>query len=461
MDGISFLAADVSSTAFGRGWPPDGGTLRLDAAEIVEFDVLVEETIARYRDDFESGFVAESPETLRRLPKYYAALDASAAAPSPFPPVACNAPWVSVVLEADGSVRPCFFHDAIGNVRRTPLASILAEQFARLSTRARRVDQRGVPALRLFTADRMAERAMAVVSRTPLEHAATEGRRPGSMDPREPDVRPAAEEALLDTQLAFDGVASTYDRSNVENRILRGMRSRVLAAVGRHVPVGSRILDLGCGPGGDDEQLARHGYLVTAIDWSPAMVEQARRRVRTAGVADRVEVRHLGIHQLDQLASSDVRRGVFEFRAAQLRAQSAGCGATGRGAASSGRRAGGVRDRAGLSVGNRVLWASPATGRGCASGFSAGLVPVPLRRAHGLDAVRHAGIVRARIQGRLASAVNRCVRWGCSHHRPTCRRLPIVIRRSSAWLQQVDDRAGACPGLRAWGDHFLVVLRKA
>ena len=127
VDGISFLAADVSSTAFGRARPPDGGLLRLGPAEIAEFETLVEETIARYRDDFESGFVSGSPEALRRLPKYYAALHADAAAVSTFPPVACNAPWVSVVLEADGSVRPCFFHEAIGNVRRAPLASILTD----------------------------------------------------------------------------------------------------------------------------------------------------------------------------------------------------------------------------------------------------------------------------------------------------------------------------------------------
>jgi MoaA/NifB/PqqE/SkfB family radical SAM enzyme len=131
LDGISFLAADTSSTAFGRDQPPGSPLLRLGRAEIAEFEALVEATIARYRDDFESGFVIGSPDTLRRLPKYYAALDSEAAglsaAPIPFPPVACNAPWVSVVLEADGSVRPCFFHEAIGNVRRDGLASIVAE----------------------------------------------------------------------------------------------------------------------------------------------------------------------------------------------------------------------------------------------------------------------------------------------------------------------------------------------
>jgi MoaA/NifB/PqqE/SkfB family radical SAM enzyme len=127
VDSISFLAADESSTAFGRAHPPDSRLLRLEPAEIAEFHALVEETIARYHDDFESGFVAGFPNALRRLPQYYAALESSAAAPAAFPPVACNAPWVSVVLEADGSVRPCFFHEAVGNVRTAPIASILAE----------------------------------------------------------------------------------------------------------------------------------------------------------------------------------------------------------------------------------------------------------------------------------------------------------------------------------------------
>jgi radical SAM protein with 4Fe4S-binding SPASM domain len=27
----------------------------------------------------------------------------------------CNAPWVSAVVEVDGSVRPCFFHRKVGS----------------------------------------------------------------------------------------------------------------------------------------------------------------------------------------------------------------------------------------------------------------------------------------------------------------------------------------------------------
>ena len=62
-----------------------------------------------------------SQEKLRRLPRYYAALTERRDPPL----VECNAPWMSVVVEADGSVRPCYFHRAVGNIRETGLAALL------------------------------------------------------------------------------------------------------------------------------------------------------------------------------------------------------------------------------------------------------------------------------------------------------------------------------------------------
>ena len=125
LDRISFLPADISSLGFGRATVADAGSplraLALDADEVAEFEAIIERTITVFAADFESGFVAEPPEKLRRLPRYYAALNGA----EPFPAVACNAPWVSVVVEADGSVRPCFFHGSIGNVRQLPLATIV------------------------------------------------------------------------------------------------------------------------------------------------------------------------------------------------------------------------------------------------------------------------------------------------------------------------------------------------
>jgi MoaA/NifB/PqqE/SkfB family radical SAM enzyme len=127
LDGISFLAADVSSRAFGRdghhGVAPE---LALTADDVADFSDVIESTIAERADDFASQFVAESPDKLRRLPQYYAALSGYGR----FPAVACNAPQVSVVIEADGTVRPCFFHRALGSIRQEPLAAIVREHLA-------------------------------------------------------------------------------------------------------------------------------------------------------------------------------------------------------------------------------------------------------------------------------------------------------------------------------------------
>lgn len=121
LDGISFLSADVSQHAFNRAQHGRRVDLGLSSDDAAAFAALVETTIADHADDFASGFIAESPDRLRRLPQYYAALNGD----GPFPSVACNAPSVSVVIEADGRVRPCFFHEAIGSVRDEPLTEIV------------------------------------------------------------------------------------------------------------------------------------------------------------------------------------------------------------------------------------------------------------------------------------------------------------------------------------------------
>ena len=60
-----------------------------------------------------AGYIAESPLKLRRrLVQYYAALHGH----GDFFPNNCNAPWVSSVVESDGTVRPCFFQPPLGNI---------------------------------------------------------------------------------------------------------------------------------------------------------------------------------------------------------------------------------------------------------------------------------------------------------------------------------------------------------
>ena len=108
LDQISFLAADVSTEAFNRSAPWGDervADVALSPNEVAQFGRVVEETIAGRAADFATGFVAEDPAKLRRLPRYFAALNGD----GEFPATTCNAPWVSTVVEADGTVRPCFY----------------------------------------------------------------------------------------------------------------------------------------------------------------------------------------------------------------------------------------------------------------------------------------------------------------------------------------------------------------
>jgi Fe-coproporphyrin III synthase len=124
LDQISCLSADVSSEAFNRSAPWGDervADVALSPNEAAEFGAIMEEVITTRAQDFTSGFVAEDPDKLRRLVRYYAALNGA----GDFPATRCNAPWVSTVIEADGTVRPCFFHHAIGNVHKQTLGEIV------------------------------------------------------------------------------------------------------------------------------------------------------------------------------------------------------------------------------------------------------------------------------------------------------------------------------------------------
>jgi MoaA/NifB/PqqE/SkfB family radical SAM enzyme len=124
LDGISFLPADISSTAFNRPDLWDAArteAVKPDIGQLPQLKAVIESLILNYTADFAHGYIAESPAKIRRIYDYYAALHNLA----DFPPVRCNAPWVSTVVEADGAVRPCFFHHPLGNVREAPLPDLL------------------------------------------------------------------------------------------------------------------------------------------------------------------------------------------------------------------------------------------------------------------------------------------------------------------------------------------------
>ncbi len=122
LNGISFLAADMTSTAFNRplGWSAERqAQVGLDHEQIARLEAEIESIVMAG----ECGqFVAESPEKLRRIVRHFRAHLGESEPVAPL----CNAPWVSAVVEADGTVRPCFFQRSIGRIdARTSLADVI------------------------------------------------------------------------------------------------------------------------------------------------------------------------------------------------------------------------------------------------------------------------------------------------------------------------------------------------
>ena len=263
---------------------------------------------------------------------------------------------------------------------------------------------------------------------------------------------------LFDTQRAFDGVAAGYDQSNAANPTLCQMRARVREAVETHVARGAHLIDLGCGPGGDAEYLARSGYRVTAIDWSRAMVDEARRRLTGAGLADRVDVLHAGIHEIDQLAPVQFDAVYSNFgplncvddlgAAAHLIARRL--------------RSGGVVI---ASVIGRVcpweigLYLARGRWWRAAIRFRRGAVPVPLEgRTVWTRYYTPAAFTRIFADAGFAPVALRAL--GLLVPPPYLDAFAGRHPRLIGALQRAEDRVGGWPGVRAWGDHFLIVLRK-
>ena len=132
LDSISFLAADLTSQAFNRllVWPNEKQSeIALTVEETRALEEEIELLILEYKAGINHNYIVEPPAKLRRIARRFREHLGEFAPQSPI----CNAPWVSAVVEVDGSVRPCFFHRAMGNVTSSTLEEVIngdaAEKF--------------------------------------------------------------------------------------------------------------------------------------------------------------------------------------------------------------------------------------------------------------------------------------------------------------------------------------------
>lgn len=130
LDSISFLAADLTSQAFNRPliWPGERRSeigLNLEEAKALEEEI--EQLILEYEAAINHKYIVESAAKLRKIGRRFREHLGQFPAVAPI----CNAPWVSAVVEVDGSVRPCFFHRTIGNITSSTLEEVINGEAAR------------------------------------------------------------------------------------------------------------------------------------------------------------------------------------------------------------------------------------------------------------------------------------------------------------------------------------------
>jgi MoaA/NifB/PqqE/SkfB family radical SAM enzyme len=119
-DSISFLAADITSHAFNRElvWPGERqAEVALTSAEVATLENEIELLIEQYHREIAEHYIVESPQKLRRIARRFREHLEEIPPEAPL----CNAPWISAVIEVDGSVRPCFFHPSFGNIENAGL----------------------------------------------------------------------------------------------------------------------------------------------------------------------------------------------------------------------------------------------------------------------------------------------------------------------------------------------------
>jgi MoaA/NifB/PqqE/SkfB family radical SAM enzyme len=121
---ISFLSADVFSDSFGRdtrGQVESNENILLNNNEVAEFKEIIEDTISKFKEDFNNKFISESPEKIYRILEYYGACIGL----NKYPRNTCNAPMVSAVITSTGNILPCYFLPSYGNIRKSSIEDLL------------------------------------------------------------------------------------------------------------------------------------------------------------------------------------------------------------------------------------------------------------------------------------------------------------------------------------------------
>ncbi|MBN1967107.1 MAG: methyltransferase domain-containing protein [Anaerolineae bacterium] len=116
----------------------------------------------------------------------------------------------------------------------------------------------------------------------------------------------------------FDRAAKMYDATygppgegEHGNPLVGWLRAQHVALLQAIFPLGAKVLDIGCGTGEEAIALARDGYSVLGIDISPAMVRQTQTKAAVHGIQRGLMCRALAAGRLDQLDERGPFQGAY------------------------------------------------------------------------------------------------------------------------------------------------------
>ena len=137
--GVAVAAPDMAPGSFHTALPSphECSCVLLDAEEIKEYTLIVDEVERRFAPQLARGFLVEGD--LRRFIAYLAYYAGLAAAP---PLRECVIPGNRLIIDASGGVHLCFFHGPVANIQNDErMSSLMAAGGAASAVREMTADR--------------------------------------------------------------------------------------------------------------------------------------------------------------------------------------------------------------------------------------------------------------------------------------------------------------------------------
>jgi ubiquinone/menaquinone biosynthesis C-methylase UbiE len=118
---------------------------------------------------------------------------------------------------------------------------------------------------------------------------------------------------LTHIKQSFDKIAGTYDNRDNQNAILQWMRGIVHNVYLKHIPSGSKVLELNAGTGVDALFLASKGMTVYATDISEEMINVLKAKVKSKKAENEITAEIISFDEIEKITETGFDATVSNF----------------------------------------------------------------------------------------------------------------------------------------------------